>query len=350
MAKRGAPGLSFQINRILKTLDGTGLSKRSARKLYQKQQSNLLPGERSNIHSPFLHSAVYQKHCAETWKRYLEFARSKGDGARFIKDFNHQAAGKKYLEWRCQTGIRNIRSEVSHLRQLENGVKKTFATEINIVPQNVVSIISSYGIPLNKRERLANRLGFKHFSEKELEQVMQAVRSQRSGQEKEYLLRSQYLCGLRIKEACSLRVCNINLSGDTWVYHHRQSDGSVLTLRVPSGHILLNQGTKGNKPRVVPCGDITFWQKLCDGRSHNELVFTVKGARVDNRIRNIQKSFRKACLENSIAETRTHNLRATYAQREYDRLREDHTERRAKEIITERLGHKDTSKLQHYIV
>lgn len=78
----------------------------------------------------------------------------------------------------------------------------------------------------------------------------------------------------------------------------------------------------------------------------------------------MQRYWKEACQSMGISETKTHNLRAYYASEGRDELieafkeslvdipedkKEDAARRMAEEIIIREIGHRDRSKLAHYI-
>ena len=347
MARRGAPGLGVQVAKALKVISGRGISKHETKREYMAQQRKT--GERINpLASPLIHSDKYRTNIQQTSEQYLRWARQNGYGAKLIKDFNHEEAGRKWFEHRISLGIKDLRTEAGHLAKLSNGIKKTWGVDVKIVPDDLTLQLKKANYPTTKEGKIAQQTNYRRYTPAEVARGLEIVKGQRfGGLAKAKALEGQTRLGFRVQEAVCLRVAHVNLD---------------------KGYIHIQEGMKGTITRYVPIPEDykDTLKDLMDGKALGDRVYDIRGKKIENKIRNMQRAWEIACEKMGIQEHKTHNLRAFYACERLEELKEqirierfldlkDDVEREvivdreARDILIRELGHRDTTKLAHYI-
>jgi len=329
MAKRGAPGLGVQVAKALKNVRGRGISKHNTKQEYMAQAK--ARGERINpLKSPLIHSDKYYDNVHQTSVQFTKWARENGYGAKYLKDFKFKEAGQKWFTDRIARGIKDLRTEAAHLDKFQSAIEKTWGAKAEIVPSDLSKQLRAAGYPSTKAGKIAQQTTYRRYTADEVQKGLTHVRGQRAGgMGKADALEGQYRMGLRVREAVSLRVSHVDLD---------------------RGRIFVCEGQKGTRTRFVPIPENyrAKLESLVKGREANERVFDVKGKKIDNKVRNMERAWERAMHAQGVEEHRTHNLRATYACDRKEELESQGIEKWEKTLIEE-LGHSDTSKLQHYI-
>lgn len=211
MSKRGAPGLKIQIGKALKVLNGIGKSKKEEKKKYREVQK--LEGKGVNpLSSPLIHSFKHRENIIQTSVLYLRWCRENGYGAKLIKDFNHAEGGKAWIEHRISEGIRNVPTEIGHLRKLADGIEKTWGVEAAIVPVDIKKMLSESGSYYGtKQEKIARQSkGYRKYTKQEVKQGLNYL-DETDREKSADALEGQVKLGFRVREAVSLLVGDIDL-------------------------------------------------------------------------------------------------------------------------------------------
>lgn len=385
MSKRGAPGIGVQLNMTLKAISGRGVSKKDTKEKYRHNMKQ--KGERANpLKSPLIHSDKYMQNIRTTSELYLRWAKEKGFGHKHINQYNHAEAGRKFFEERIARGVKDLSTEVGHLRKLEDALKTKWGAEVKIVPEDVSKMLREAGYPTTRAGRIARQTTYRRYCREEVQKGLAQVRGQRSGGVgKADALEAQYRLGFRAQEAVCLRVRHVDLD---------------------RGRIYVCEGQKGTRTRFIPI-PVEYRSKLerlMEGKQPGDRVYDIAGKSVKCKERNLERAWERACHSMSIKEHRTHNLRATYAcdriveikdkirefedrgggsriglynherwwsdyapadrlqklerideryvkcrDRETPEEREERIDREARGVLIEEMGHSDMGKLDHYI-
>lgn len=332
VSKRSAPGVTVQLKRIFKILDGRGISKHIEKKKYAANMKER--GETANpLKSDLIHSLKYYENVLHTSNQFLRWAKENGYGAKFIENYNYTEAGRKYFEERIEKGIKDLNTEAGHLRKLEDAIEKRLSKKISIVPEDFNKMLKEAGYATTKDQKLKQRVGVKLYSKEELKTLIETVSTQKiHGDTKSNAFELQSKLGLRIKEIVCLKVGNIDFD---------------------LGKVHIWFGAKGGRKRWVPIPE-EYKEKLrtlVNGKEANENVIELGKSKIKSKIRMLQKSWEKACKKNMIEEHKTHNLRVFYANNRIDELieKEGYEKEEALLILTQEMGHGRTEVLRHYL-
>jgi integrase len=235
---------------------------------------------------------------------YVKWARERY-GIRYLVELNEVMTREYFKELRGKgqsayymLGVR------SALKKLELGIRKVFHKNVRIVPKDLE-------LP---RRSLKLRRNCMAYTDEQVEAILKEAH--KINDEAAKALELQVRFGLRITEVLKLRKKDVHFE---------------------RGMLVVWRG-KGGRLREVPIEDeesraLLF--ELCMGKEEDDLLFK------DLSVWKLEwEVMKRACTAAGIKASRTHNLRHTYAVRQYEkRIREGKTNKEARKEVSLLMGH-----------
>lgn len=290
----GVSGLTYQVVRCFQSIERFGESRHLAKKAGTADDG--------------VHSITTMKHYVSYSVAFTKWAK-KRYGIRLLREIR-ESMGAEYLDALAKEGktARTIKTITSALRKLERGFEACFGGQIKVLPDDFEAPRS--GLDMRVRAHI--------YTEEEVRLIFEELQGEIA-----LVIAVQILAGLRLSEALSLRP-------------------SMVDLR--SGFVTVKG--KGGKVRSVPLDRPAareFFEKLVEGISEKEKIFTVSAATVQRRVR-------MACLKYGIDPGGTHGFRRHYACLTLrDLLLKGFDVQSAKRAVSKKLGHNRLNVVSHYI-